>query len=64
MANGFASLDECEDQVGFWEAWNEPTRDERTKMGIMIGKKMSDLMTSKDKSVTEIREDLAKFILC
>ena len=38
MANGFASLDECEDQVGFWEAWNEATRDERKKIGIMIEK--------------------------
>ena len=61
MGSAGGSLDDCEDQVEFWKVWNAATKDERHRLGVMIGKKTSELLKSGDIS-GDARQKLATFV--
>jgi hypothetical protein len=61
-AGSFDEETESEDIVSFWEAWNEATRDEKHRMGIMIGKEVRRLLKSEGRSAKDARKELARFV--
>ena len=62
MGIGAGSLDTSDEQVAFWNVWNEATSAERQKMGVMIGKESNRLLKSEGLTAEEIRKRLARFV--
>ncbi len=62
MGSAGASLDDPQEQVEFWKTWNEATRDERHRMGVLIGKQTAKLMRATGRTAEDARRDLAKFV--
>jgi hypothetical protein len=62
MGSAGGSLDDCEEQVEFWKIWNAANKHEKHGLGVMIGKKISELLKSGDISAGDVRQKLATYV--